>query len=124
MIKDPAIKLKLAGNYATVANYWKFFDGETKQLIKFKTQQEKEAYEAQFTAWAKGKPAYENIFADYAGNYAAWTPYSKHRQYINEGVLGSPLATFASQLAAIENAIIKKGSTEADVKKSASDRLL
>ncbi len=120
MIKDPAIKLKLAGNYATVANYWKFFDGETKQLIKFKTQQEKEAYEAQFTAWAKGKPAYENIFADYAGNYAAWTPYSKHRQYINEGVLGSPLATFASQLAAIENAIIKKGSTEADVKKAAN----
>ena len=120
MIKDPAIKLKLAGNYATVANYWKFFDGETKQLIKFKTQQEKEAYEAQFTAWAKGKPAYENIFADYAGNYAAWTPYSKHRQYINEGVSGSPLATFASQLAAIENAIIKKGSTEADVKKAAN----
>ena len=120
MIKDPAIKLKLAGNYATVANYWKFFDDETKQLIKFKTQQEKEAYEAQFTAWAKGKPAYENIFADYAGNYAAWTPYSKHRQYINEGVLGSPLATFASQLAAIENTIIKKGSTEADVKKAAN----
>ena len=120
MIKDPAIKLKLAGNYASVANYWKFFDGETKQLLKFKTQQEKEAYEAQFTAWAKGKPAYENIFADYAGNYAAWTPYSKHRQYIFEGVLGSPLATFASQLASIENAIIKKGSTEADVKKAAN----
>lgn len=57
MIKDPAIKLKLAGNYATVANYWKFFDGETKQLLKFKTQQEKEAYEARFIAWAKGKPA-------------------------------------------------------------------
>lgn len=118
MIKDPAIKLKLAGNYATVANYWKFFDGETKQLLKFKTQQEKEAYEARFIAWAKGKPAYENIFNDYAANYAAWTPYSKHRQYINEGVLGSPLATFAAQLAAIENALIKKGNTDADVKKA------
>ena len=31
MIKDPAVKLKLADNYAGVANYWKFFDGETKQ---------------------------------------------------------------------------------------------
>jgi Peptidase S46 len=81
MIKDPAVKLKLAGNYATVANYWKFFDGETKQLIKFKTQQQKEEYETKFTAWAKGKPEYENIFADYAKNYAAWTPYSKMRQY-------------------------------------------
>src|SRR6187549_3550708 len=30
MIKDPEVKLKLASNYASVANYWKFFDGETK----------------------------------------------------------------------------------------------
>src|SRR6478672_7483136 len=63
MIKDPAIKLKLASNYASVANYWKFYDGETKQLIKFHTQQEKEAYEKNFAAWAKGKPEYENIFS-------------------------------------------------------------
>jgi hypothetical protein len=45
MIKDPAVKLKLASNYAGVANYWKFFEGETKQLIKFHTQQQKEDYE-------------------------------------------------------------------------------
>ena len=35
MIKDPAVKLKLADNYATVSNYWKFFEGETKQLKNF-----------------------------------------------------------------------------------------
>ncbi|HRG92178.1 MAG TPA: S46 family peptidase, partial [Chitinophagaceae bacterium] len=29
MKKDPAIKLKLASDYAGIANYWKFFDGET-----------------------------------------------------------------------------------------------
>ena len=29
----PAIKLKLASDYAGIANYWKFFDGETKQLL-------------------------------------------------------------------------------------------
>ena len=37
MIKDPAVKLKLASSYAGIANYWKFFDGETKQLIKYQT---------------------------------------------------------------------------------------
>ncbi len=119
MIKDPAIKLKLASSYAGIANYWKFFDGETKQLKKFNTEAEKKKYETAFTAWAKGKPEYENIFADYNTNYIAWTPYSKHRQYINEGIMGSPVAAFASQLAGIENAITKKGSTEADVKKAA-----
>lgn len=35
MKKDPAIKLQLASSYAGIANYWKFFDGETKQLLKY-----------------------------------------------------------------------------------------
>ena len=54
MIKDPAIKLKLVSDYAGIANYWKFFDGETKQLLKFKTYEEKQAYENNFSQWAKG----------------------------------------------------------------------
>ena len=74
MIKDPAVKLKLADNYAGVANYWKFFDGETKQLKKFNTYEQKQDYENKFTSWAKGKSEYETLMAEYAQNYAAWTP--------------------------------------------------
>ncbi len=118
MVKDPGVKLKLADNYATVANYWKFFEGETKQLLKFKTQQQKEAYEKQFTLWAKGKPLYENLMANYEKNYAAWTPYSKMRQYLNEGVLGSPLAAFAAQLVSLEDKLMKANTTAADLKKT------
>ena len=118
MIKDPAVKLKLASNYASVANYWKFFDGETKQLIKFHTLDQKQAYENIFTAWAKGKPAYENIFSDYAKNYAAWTPYSKQRQYLNEGIVGSPLAAFAASLIGVETNLVQTGVSAADIKKS------
>jgi hypothetical protein len=118
MVKDPAVKLKLADNYATVANYWKFFDGETKQLLKFKTQQQKEAFEKQFTDWAKGKPEYQYLMSDYAKNYAAWTPYSKMRQYINEGVLGSPLAAFAATLIPLEDKLMKASTPTADLKKA------
>lgn len=118
MIKDPAVKLKLASNYASVANYWKFFDGETKQLVKFKTYEEKQAFENKFLAWAKGKPEYENLFSDYAKNYAAWTPYSKMRQYINEGVAGSPLAGFAAGLFSLEDKLIKTNTSAADLKKA------
>lgn len=35
MKKDPAVKLQLAASYAGIANYWKFYDGETKQLLKY-----------------------------------------------------------------------------------------
>ena len=118
MIKDPAVKLKLASNYAGVANYWKFFDGETKQLIKFQTFNQKQGYENNFATWAKGKPEYEIIFNEYAKNYAAWTPYSKQRQYLNEGILGSPLAAFAASLIGVETNLVKTGISSADIKKS------
>ncbi len=118
MIKDPAVKLKLADNYAGVANYWKFFDGETKQLIKYHIYDQKKQYENTFTAWAKGKPEYENIMTEYAKNYATWTPYSKMRQYINEGVVGSPLAGTASSLISLEDKLLKPNTPAADLKKA------
>ena len=118
MIKDPAIKLKLASSYAGIANYWKFFDGETKQLLKFKTQQQKEAYEATFTTWAKGKAAYENIFSDYAKNYATWTPYSKMRQYLIEGVTGSPLIAYAATYKTLEDKLLKPSTPAAEIRKT------
>ena len=119
MIKDPAVKLKLGSNYASVANYWKFYDGETKQLKKFKTFQQKQQYENSFAKWAAGKPEYANILSDYEKNYAAWTPYSKERQYLLEGILGSPLAAFASSLMGVEATMVKPGVTTADIKKAA-----
>ncbi len=118
MIKDPAVKLKLASNYASVANYWKFFEGETKQLLKFKTFEQKQAYENNFSTWAANKQDYKNILGEYASNYAAWTPYSKQRQYLIEGILGSPLAAYAAQLQGIETALTKIGATADDLKKA------
>jgi len=71
MIKDPAVKLKLASSYAGIANYWKFFDGETKQLVKFKTYDQKQAYENNYAQWAAGKSTYSPLLNDYAANYTA-----------------------------------------------------
>ncbi len=116
MIKDPAVKLKLAENYASVANYWKFFEGETKQLEKYHVYENKQNDEKKFAEWAKGKPEYENVLSDYEKNYAAWTPYAKERMYILEGILGSPLIDYASSLMSLERALTSPGKTEADVK--------
>lgn len=119
MKKNPAVKLKLAGYYAGVANYWKFFDGETKQLLKFKTFEEKQANEAAFATWAKGKPEYENLFSDYAKAYEAWRPYAKQRVYLNEGILGSPLIAFAANLQKLDATLSKK-----DVSKEETTKLI
>lgn len=118
MQKDPAIRLKLASSYAGIANYWKFYDGEAKQLLKYDVYGQKKLQEQAFEQWAKGKPEFDSIFSEYAKAYEAWRPYAKHRIYLIEGVMGAPLAAFASTLQQVENALVKQGSTEADLKKA------
>lgn len=118
MKKDPAIKLQLASSYASIANYWKFFDGETKQLLKYDVYGQKVKAEAQFNAWAKGKPEYENLFAEWGKAYDAWRPYAKVRMYMNEGIFGSPLISFAASLIQLENLLLKPGTTQAEIKKA------
>jgi hypothetical protein len=124
MKADPAVKLKLASDYAGIANYWKFFDGESKQLRKYGIYEQKQKEEAAFLQWAKGKPEYENLFSDWQKAYEKWQPYAEHRMYITEGILGSPLLGFASSLQSLESDMVKKGVDHPDVKKGleAADR--
>lgn len=118
MKKDPAVKLQLASSYASIANYWKFFDGETKQLLKYDVVGQKKKDEEKFNQWAKGKPAYENLFADWGKAYDAWRPYAKHQMFMREGILGSPLVSFASSLLQLETALTRPGTAAADVRKA------
>lgn len=118
MKKDAAVKLQLASSYAGIANYWKFFDGEAKQLLKFDTYGYKQKQEEEFINWAKGKAEYENIFADYAKNYDAWRPYAKHRSYLVEGIVGSPILAYASSWIGLEATLNNKNAKAEDIKKA------
>jgi len=119
MKKDPAVKLKLASSYAGIANYWKFFDGETKQLLKYDVYGQKAEAERKFLAWAKGKPEYENIFSNWKTAYDEWRPYAEHRVFINEGIMGSPLVAFASALSQLHR-VLKSGASSDEISKTAS----
>ena len=119
MKKDPATKLQLASSYAGIANYWKFYDGETKQLLKYDIYGKKKAAEEKFIKWADGKPEYQSIFAEWNDTYDRWRKYAKQRVYLNEGILGSPLIMFtAAYLIPLENALVKTGSTQEERKKA------
>lgn len=118
MKKDPATKLKLASDYASIANYWKFFKGETEQLVKYDVYGAKRKEEEAFLKWAATKPEYSNIFNDLKTAYDAWRPYAMHRQYINEGIAGSPLLAFAASLQSVENVLTRPGTSSADIKKA------
>ena len=119
MQKDPAVKLKLASSYASIANYWKFFDGETKQLIKYDVYGQKKKSEERFITWTKSKPEYDTVFSGWEKAYDAWRPYAKHRTYMGEGIYGSPLISFAVRsLTELEATLNKKDASEEDIKKA------
>ena len=118
MVKDPAVKIKLASSYAGIANYWKFFDGETKQLIKHNVIGLKQKEEAAFVIWAKDKPKYNNLFDSIKANYDAWTPYAKSKVYFSEGIMGSPILAFASSLKTLETALTSTANSQEAINKA------
>jgi hypothetical protein len=56
MDADPAVRLKYAAKYAQVANYWKYFIGQNKGLIRLNVEGKKKKQEEQFTRWVNEKP--------------------------------------------------------------------
>lgn len=118
MVKYPEVKLKLADSYSSIANYYKFYKGETEQLEKYHVYDNKVKDEKAFNTWAKNKPEFANIMDEYEKNYAAWTPYAKSRVYLTEGILGSPLASFASSLLNLERVLKNEKSSADEIQKA------
>lgn len=64
MDQDVAVRLNYSSKYAQVANYWKYFIGQTKQLKANKVAGKKRAIESEFLKYAAGKAEYDNILSD------------------------------------------------------------
>ncbi len=52
MDADPAVRIQYASKYARTANYWKYFQGQTKGLKRLKVADKKRAIEKKFNNWA------------------------------------------------------------------------
>jgi hypothetical protein len=105
MDKDVAVRIAMSSRYAQVANYWKYFIGQTEQLKRLKVIDQKKSEEEKFLSWAKGKKEYENIFNTLEKAYEEYTPISTHRTYLNEGIFGSISFVMANSFIALEEAI-------------------
>ena len=90
MRKDQAIKIQYASKYASVANYWKKWIGESQGLKKSNAVQIKKDFEKEFQnrVASSGKSAeYGNLLADFEKNYQAIDLYALARDYFTETVL-------------------------------------
>jgi hypothetical protein len=113
MRKDQAIKIQYASKYASVANYWKKWIGETKGLKKSDAVGVKKKFEADFQQKVvkAGKQAeYGNLLAEFEKNYTEIKEYALARDYFTEVALrNSELLSVGYKLVQLEQLLASKG---------------
>jgi hypothetical protein len=113
MRKDNAIKIQYASKYASVANYWKKWIGETKGLKKTNVVGIKQKFEAELQAKIEkaGKQSeYGNVLSEFKTNYANIREYALARDYYMEVVLrNTEILSFGSRLFQLEQVYNTKG---------------
>ncbi|MEJ2880092.1 S46 family peptidase [Pedobacter sp. GR22-6] len=117
MDKSVDTRLKLSSKYAQIANYWKYFIGQTEQLKRLKVSENKRNEEKTFSDWATQKTEFAGLMEQYDQIYKNYDPIAIQRTYINEGFMASAFVptvlTIArsSDKAAIDQAIASYEST-------------
>lgn len=113
MRKSQAIKIQYASKYASVANYWKKWIGETKGLKKSNAVAAKQKFEKEFQQKVikAGKQAeYGNLLTDFEKNYTEIKDYALARDYFTEVALrNSEILTVGYKLYQLEQILNSKG---------------
>ncbi|WP_207426052.1 S46 family peptidase [Pedobacter sp. SYSU D00535] len=112
MDKDVATRLRLSSLYANIANYWKYYIGQTEQLKRLKIYEKKQKEESEFNTWAANNPEYANIIDRFNTVYATYAPYAIQRTYVNEGFLASAWVRQAIQAKGIVTNILENKQPE------------
>jgi len=106
MQADPALNILLASSYAQTANYWKYYIGQTEQLVNNHVYDKKAQLEAQFAAWVAADPKRQAKYGEtlklMQAYYRATDPTVKNKVYLMEAVIRGP----SSLLFAYRNARI------------------
>ena len=113
MRKDNAIKIQYASKYASIANYWKKWIGETQGLKKSDAVALKRKQEVGFQEKVikSGKQAeFGNLLSEFEKNYNEIAPYALARDYFSEVVLrNTELLSVSYKLYQLEQVYNSKG---------------
>jgi hypothetical protein len=126
MDKSVDTRLKLSSKYANIANYWKYFIGQTEQLKRLKVSDSKRKEEKSFTDWAAQKTEFAGLMEQYDQIYKSYEPIAVQRTYINEGFLASGWVSNALTIGRSWAAMEQKKGDEAfakQVKNSVSESI-
>ncbi len=122
MDKDKSVYLKLTSSYASIANYWKYYIGQTEQLKRLKVVEEKAAKEAAFSKWAyKEAPEYKGLMRDFAKVYNGYAPYAKHATYYSECFRAPVISKLGTSVELLYKELKKDEPNQDTIKKHVDD---
>ena len=84
MDKDKSVYLKLTSSYSSIANYWKYYIGQTEQLKRLNVVNKKSKAEEAFSKWEKDQNKPADLMPKFSTMYSEYTPYAKHAVYYGE----------------------------------------
>ncbi|MCB9197107.1 MAG: S46 family peptidase [Flavobacteriales bacterium] len=94
MDADPKVRLQYASKHAGVANYWKYFLGQSTQLVNNHVYDKKKKIEDEFLAWANAdkdrKAKYGNALNLISEYYKASEKYVVPQTYFGEAIFSGP----------------------------------
>lgn len=118
---NKAVYLKLTSSYSRIANYWKYFIGQTEQLKRLNVVGEKQEAEEDFSMWARENDLKNrSLMNEFEEIYENYTPYAKHGVYFSEAFRASTLTKLASSMGPLA-AALKKGEDADKIKKLTED---
>jgi len=112
--KDPVIDLQYASKYAGISNYWKYYIGQTQQLINNQVIEKKKQIENDFFAWtnSNNKIEYFSVLPDIASAYNEISKLEKFNVLYQQAVFGGPeIFSLAGQYNSVYD-LLKKQETD------------
>jgi hypothetical protein len=97
MSKSQKVRIQYASKYARVSNYWKYFIGQSEQLVKNKVSDKKQKIENSFTSWYKNNEldkTYSESLSLIENSIKNSSKYTIPEVYFQEAVVGSELILF------------------------------
>ena len=127
MDMNKATYLQITSLYSRIANYWKYFIGQTEQLKRLDVVNQKAKSEDKFSQWERENNMDANLLGSFATIYTAYKPYAKHTVYYNECFRASSLARMASALKPLYDAYERHASVKgkkAEISKDTVDKYI
>lgn len=112
MSKDPKVDLQYASKYARIANYWKYFQGQTEQLQRLKVADLKRSEEKAFRDWVAADASRKELYGDPLSilekNFTAQREIVKPLTYYGECAMAVELLANSMLLSMMEKALVAK----------------